>query len=91
MAVRTPTADHTTSVDMPDETNSSHTGVSVPTVRMMEAASLWTNLPKAIHSEQVLSMEDVDQNYGYILYRTHLADGGSGELVLDQLHSYAQV
>src|SRR6202041_702100 len=46
---------------------------------------------KAIHSEQVLSMEDVDQNYGYILYRTHLADGGSGELMLDQLHSYAQV
>ena len=63
----------------------------VPEVKMMEAASLWTNLPKPIHSEQVLSMEDVDQNYGYILYRTHLADGGSGDLVLDQLHSYAQV
>ena len=65
--------------------------IRVPEVRMMEAASLWTNLPKPFRSEQVLSMEDVDQNYGYILYRTHLADGGSGELVLDQLHSYAQV
>jgi beta-galactosidase len=65
--------------------------IRVPEVRMMEAASLWTNLPKPFRSEQVMSMEDVDQNYGYILYRTHLADGGSGELVLDQLHSYAQV
>ncbi|HEY6414135.1 MAG TPA: beta-galactosidase, partial [Edaphobacter sp.] len=65
--------------------------IRVPEVKMLEAASLWSNLPKAIHSEQVMSMEDVDQNFGYILYRTHLADGGSGELVLDQLHSYAQV
>jgi beta-galactosidase len=65
--------------------------IRVPETRMVESASLWANLPKAIPSEQVLSMEDVEQNYGYILYRTHLADGASGELVLDQLHSYAQV
>jgi beta-galactosidase len=58
---------------------------------MMESASLWKNLPKPIRSEQVLSMEDVDQAYGYILYRTRLKGGRSGELVLDELHSYAQV
>jgi beta-galactosidase len=67
------------------------TSISVPAVTMMESASLWENLPKAIHSEQVLSMEDVDQAYGYMLYRTHLKRGGSGELVLDELHSYAQI
>ena len=65
--------------------------IRVPETRMMESASLWENLPKAIPSEQVLSMEDVEQNYGYILYRTHLAEVASGELVLDRLHSYAQV
>ena len=65
--------------------------ISVPVVTMGESASLWKNLPKAIHSEKVLSMEDVDQSYGYILYRTHLKSGPSGELVLDQLHSYAQI
>jgi beta-galactosidase len=65
--------------------------ISVPVVSMVESASLWKNLPKAIHSEKVLSMEDVDQSYGYILYRTHLKSGPSQELVLDELHSYAQI
>jgi beta-galactosidase len=65
--------------------------ISVPAVTMMEAASLWENLPKPIRSEGVLSMEDVDQAYGYILYRTHLKNAPSGELVLDELHSYALI
>jgi beta-galactosidase len=65
--------------------------INVPAVSMVEAALLWKNLPKPIHSEQVLSMEDVDQAYGYILYRTKLKEAGAGELVLDELHSYAQV
>jgi beta-galactosidase len=56
-----------------------------------ETASLWDNLPKPILSEQVLSMEDVDQAYGYILYRARVAEPVSSELVLDQLHSYARV
>jgi len=65
--------------------------ISVSPLTMIESASLWKNLPKPIHSQQVLSMEDVGQSYGYILYRTKLKDAASGELVLDQLHSYAQV
>jgi beta-galactosidase len=65
--------------------------INVPAVSMVEAALLWKNLPKPIHSEQVLSMGDVDQAYGYILYRTKLKEAGAGELVLDELHSYAQV
>jgi beta-galactosidase len=65
--------------------------INVPSVTMVQSASLWKNLPSAIHSEQVLSMEDVNQAYGYILYRTHLKSAVAGDLVLDQLHSYAQV
>ncbi len=65
--------------------------ISVPAVSMLESASLWKNLPKPIGSKQVLSMEDVDQSYGYILYRAKLKDAAPGELVLDELHSYAQV
>ena len=63
----------------------------IPAFSMPEAASLWDNLPKPILSEQVLTMEDVDQAYGYILYRTRLTKAVSGELVLDQLHSYARL
>jgi beta-galactosidase len=57
----------------------------------MESASLWSNLPKPIESEPLLTMEDLDQSYGYVLYRTALEKGAGGELVLDGLHDYAQV
>ena len=56
-----------------------------------ESASLWRNLPKPAESDTLLSMEDLDQSYGYILYRTHLDVGQGGELVLDGLHDYAQI
>jgi beta-galactosidase len=36
-------------------------------------------------------MEDLGQAYGYILYRTKLAGPAAGDLVLDDLHDYAQV
>lgn len=63
--------------------------ITVPAAKMTEAASLWDNLPKPIHSKEILSMEDVGQAYGYILYRTKIKNGGV--LVLDQLHDYAQI
>jgi beta-galactosidase len=56
-----------------------------------EAVSLWKVLPPAVHSEQILSMEDLEQAYGYILYRKHLDGPAEGDLVLDELHDYAQV
>jgi beta-galactosidase len=65
--------------------------MSVPAIPLPETASLWDNLPLAISSDQVESMEDIGQAYGYILYRTHLKTDAQGELVLDQVHSYAQV
>lgn len=65
--------------------------ITIPPVKMTEAASLWSNLPAPIHSKQVLSMEDVDQAYGYILYRTSLKPQPGGDLTLDELHSYAQI
>jgi beta-galactosidase len=36
-------------------------------------------------------MEDLHQDFGYVLYRTTLHGPASGDLVLDQLHSYARV
>jgi beta-galactosidase len=65
--------------------------IAVPEAALPDTASLWDNLPLAISSDDVKSMEDIGQAYGYILYRTHLTVDAAGELVLDQLHSYAQV
>jgi beta-galactosidase len=56
-----------------------------------ETASLWRNLPQPSDSKTLLSMEDLDQSYGYVLYRTTLDQGDGGDLVLDGLHDYAQV
>jgi beta-galactosidase len=36
-------------------------------------------------------MEDLNQAYGYILYRTVIAAPIAGELALDELHDYAQI
>ena len=36
-------------------------------------------------------MEDINQGYGYILYRTTLKGPVSGDLALDELHDYAQI
>jgi beta-galactosidase len=57
----------------------------------VESAALWSNLPKPVESSTLLTMEDLDQAYGYILYRTQLAAGDGGELAIDGLHDYAQV
>jgi beta-galactosidase len=68
-----------------------HPARALPPVKLVEASSLWDMLPKPIQSEQILSMEDVGQSYGYILYRTTLKRAQSADLHIDELHSYAQV
>ncbi|WP_109485774.1 glycoside hydrolase family 35 protein [Occallatibacter savannae] len=56
-----------------------------------ESASLWSNLPAPLESDKLLTMEDLDQSYGYILYRTEIPNGASGQLTIDGLHDYAQI
>lgn len=57
----------------------------------LESASLWQNLPSPVHSSQLLTMEDLGQSYGYILYRTTLPQGSAENLVITGLHDYAQI
>ena len=65
--------------------------ITIPAIALGESRSLWNTLPAAVESTQPLTMEDIGQNYGYILYRTTLKTAGDGDLVLDQLHSYARI
>jgi len=62
-----------------------------PISPQLESASLWDDLPAPVESDKLLTMEDLNQSYGYILYRTELKAGPGGELVIDGLHDYAQV
>jgi beta-galactosidase len=65
--------------------------ITIPTVTLSESTPLWANLPKPIHSDTPKPMEQFDQAYGYILYRHQLPAAVSGDLVLDELHDYAQI
>lgn len=56
-----------------------------------EAIPLWKTLPATVRSPQPRTMEELDQSYGYVLYRATLEGPIQGELNLGKLHSYAQV
>lgn len=64
---------------------------AIPAATFSRSISLWDTLPTPRHSERPLSMEDVGQDYGYILYRTTLKSAAGGTLDLGDLHQYAQV
>lgn len=71
--------------------------MTLPALRLTESRSLWKGLPAALHADLPRSMEEVDQAYGYILYRTTIgagmtsAEGKDSLLQVDVLHSYARV
>jgi beta-galactosidase len=73
--------------DLPPSTPAS----TYPVGSHPQTASLWQNLPHPVESDELLTMEDLDQPYGYILYRTGVNSMPGGELAIDGLHDYAQI
>ncbi|MDW5266891.1 MULTISPECIES: beta-galactosidase [Acidobacteriaceae] len=65
--------------------------ITIPQIDLTQSTPLWANLPAPIHSELPKPMEHFDQSYGYILYRTQLPAHTHGDLVIDQVHDYAQI
>ena len=65
--------------------------IQIPVFQLTGSRSLWNSLPASIESREPLTMEDIGQGYGYILYRTTLKAAGDGDLALDKLHGYARV
>ncbi len=65
--------------------------IEIPRTELNKSASLFESLPEAIPSKKVLTMEDVGQSYGYILYRTQIKQQGEGKLVIKDLRDYAVV
>jgi beta-galactosidase len=64
----------------------------VPQFTLTRAISLWEHLPAPIESAQPLTMEQVDQSYGYILYRKQMPSAMKGaQLHLDEMQDFALV
>lgn len=65
--------------------------IPVPAITEWEVAPLFDNLPQAKQSEDTKPMEQFDQGWGSILYRTTLKEDVKGILHIDEVHDWAQV
>ncbi|RSL15157.1 beta-galactosidase [Edaphobacter aggregans] len=65
--------------------------ITIPQITFTESTPLWLNLPQPIPSQSPRPMEHFGQSYGYILYRTQIPAAITGDLVLTDLHDYAQI
>ena len=64
--------------------------MTLPEVKFEESRPLWQGLEEGVKAEAPLSMEDVGQAYGYVLYRAIVKVSGAG-LHFDAVNSYARV
>ena len=61
------------------------------TVELKESAPLTTAFHQTIQSEDVLSMEDVGADFGYIHYQTTIKTPGKQKLIIQDLRDYAVI
>ncbi|MBE6297415.1 MAG: beta-galactosidase [Bacteroidales bacterium] len=60
-------------------------------VELTEWAPLSVAFGESVESERTLTMEDMNQDYGYIHYQTTIEAPVSGKLVIEELRDYAVV
>ena len=65
--------------------------IALPNIELTESASLFDNLGAPVKSEKPLSFEDLDQGYGYVLYRTKISGPVDATLKINDLRDYAVV
>jgi beta-galactosidase len=63
--------------------------MQIPTISLTQTAALTNNLPLPKSSAKPLTFEDLNQDYGFVLYRTSLQNAKSGMLKLKELRDYA--
>jgi beta-galactosidase len=66
--------------------------IAIPKFQLTETANLFSNLPKAIPSEEIQPMEMFDQGWGRIVYRTKLQpSAAAGKLIITEVKDWALV
>ena len=65
--------------------------ISIPAIKFSEATGIFNILPAAKTNATPLTFEDLNQAYGYVLYRTTLDGGLSGKLKITDVRDYALV
>jgi beta-galactosidase GanA len=65
--------------------------IEIPEIKLEQSANLFDNFPTPIKSVQPKSMEEFDQSFGFILYRTKLIGPNNGTLKVTDLNDYGLV
>ncbi|NCD72457.1 glycoside hydrolase family 35 protein [Mucilaginibacter agri] len=65
--------------------------IGIDKIALTQYASLYTNLPAPVVNKTPLCFEDLNQAYGFVLYRSKLKKGDAGLLKLNKLRDYAVV
>lgn len=65
--------------------------IAISNINLTQSAGLASLLAKPVFSKLPLTFEDLNQDYGFVLYRTELTGGKSGILKLDELRDYAVI
>ncbi|HWD41274.1 MAG TPA: beta-galactosidase family protein [Fimbriimonas sp.] len=65
--------------------------ISIPPIDMKPTEALFDIIGKPVKSEQPKSFEDLDQAYGFVLYRTYLKEPIKGSIEFQDLRDRAQI
>lgn len=65
--------------------------IAIRSIAISRSGSLTDNLPAPVADQHPLTFEDLNQAYGYVLYRTVLENAQSGVLKLSALRDYAVI
>jgi beta-galactosidase len=63
----------------------------LPEIKLTEACRLFDALPSPVESDHPLAFEQLDQGYGYVLYRTQIAGPADTTLDIPDLRDFAVV
>jgi beta-galactosidase len=65
--------------------------IAIPAIKLTQSAGMFSALPVAKLNATPLSFEDLNQAYGFVLYRTTLNGGTSGVFKINGLRDYGLV
>lgn len=65
--------------------------IAIPNISLTQAGKLFGNLPKPVVGNKPICFEDLNQAYGYVLYRTTLKKAINGMLKIKEMRDYATV
>ncbi|MBS1500517.1 MAG: beta-galactosidase [Bacteroidetes bacterium] len=63
--------------------------IAIPNIKLTGQYPLFLNLPQPVVSDKPLCFEDLNQGYGFVLYRTKLKNATSGLLKIKEMRDFA--